>query len=615
MIDEGTIVPATRRARRDAAIRWLSLWSPAVLILAIGIAASLSASVVALGLRASGPLLILALDLALTALLVAYVQRERTRRRGVEQLIVTRTGDLAAANAALQREVEVRREAQAEADRSNAILRATFDAAPFAIIARALDRRVLLWNRAAEQIFGYRADEVVGQLGAEPDGIDSDAEDRIARIARGEEIRGVRTRRRRKDGKIVEVRFSGAPIYRDGRVDGYCGIIEDVTERNAIEQQLVHAQKMESIGNLTGGIAHDFNNLLAVVIGNLDLLKTQMPDVGETSELVEESLDAALSGAELTRRLLTFARRQPLAPQRAAPNELVGGMMKLLSRTLGEQIEISLDLGKDVGPVVVDPAQLECGIANLATNARDAMPQGGRLTIVTANRQLDEDYAAQHAEVIAGDYVMIEVTDTGTGMPPDVLERIFEPFYTTKERGKGTGLGLSMVFGFIKQSQGHISVYSEPGLGTTFRLFLPRADGDAAAAPGDLAKDMPLGANETILVVEDNVALRRVVVRQLGELGYRVLEADDALGAIDALKMSAVDLVFTDVIMPGGMDGYALARRVMSDWPSVKLLLTSGFPETSMNDHAAPDTCDIRLLSKPYRKEDLAHALRAVLGA
>jgi two-component system, cell cycle sensor histidine kinase and response regulator CckA len=328
-------------------------------------------------------------------------------------------------------------------------------------------------------------------------------------------------------------------------------------------------------------------------------------------ELAREALDAALSGADLTRRLLAFARRQPLEPRRADINELITRISKLLDRTLGEEIEISLELGAEVWPVVVDPAQLESSLTNLATNARDAMPEGGNLTIVTSNQHLDGDYASQHAEVQPGDYAMIEVSDTGSGMPSGVASRIFEPFYTTKEQGKGTGLGLSMVFGFIKQSGGHINVYSEVGIGTTFRLYLPRADAGAEAAEAVTLQPFARGRGETVLAVDDNENLRRIIVRILDELGYRVLQADDAKTALEILASEAVDLLFRDVVMPGGASGYVDAAQ--SRWPQVKVLLTSGPPEKAIN--ADGKRRNLRTLSKPVRKDDLARTLREVLDA
>lgn len=385
----------------------------------------------------------------------------------------------------------------------------------------------------------------------------------------------------------------------------------EISERKQAEAQLVQAQKMEVVGNLTGGMAHDFNNLLGVIVGNLDLLLERVYRDPEGDALARDALDAALRGADLTRRLLAFARRQPLQPQRIDVNEHVDGISKLLARTLGEEIEIVLALGKGVWPVEADPSQLEASLTNLATNARDAMPKGGRLLITTNNRTLDADYAALHSDVRPGDYAMIEVSDTGFGMPPETLSRVFEPFFTTKGQGKGTGLGLSMVFGFMKQSGGHINVYSEVGVGTTFRLYLPRvADGakEAAAAP---APSFDPGKNERVLVVEDNEALRRVVVRQLNELGYRTFDVENAQAALKVLETDPVDLLFTDVVMAGGMSGYELAATARVRWPALKAVLTSGFPGENFSGNG--DAVKIRLLSKPYRKEDLGRTIRNTL--
>ena len=352
-------------------------------------------------------------------------------------------------------------------------------------------------------------------------------------------------------------------------------LVEAGAARRKLEQQLVHSQRLEAIGTLTGGMAHDFNNLLGIIIGNLDMMRDRETD-HQQRELTDEAMGAALRGAELTRSLLAFARRQPLRPVRIAVNDLAAETVRLLRRTLGESIEISLALAGDLWPVVADPAQLETSLTNLATNARDAMPKGGRLVITTANVQLDADYAASHPEVIAGDYVAIEVTDGGEGIPADILGRIFEPFFTTKEQGKGSGLGLSMVFGFIKQSGGHVAVYSEPGAGTTFRLYLPRVAASVASVVD--APAAVFGGSETVLVVEDNAAMRRVVIRQLSELGYRALEAEAVAAALDILENEKIDLLFTDVVMPGGANGFDLARSARARWPALKIVLTSGFP-------------------------------------
>ena len=382
------------------------------------------------------------------------------------------------------------------------------------------------------------------------------------------------------------------------------------------ERRLVQAQKMEAIGNLTGGVAHDFNNLLGIIIGNLDLLRglpagTAINDP-KTEQLSGEALDAALRGADLTRRLLAFARRQSLQPQSVDVNQLVEGINKLLNRTIGDDIEIKLNLGADIWPVNADPSQLGASLINIVNNARDAMPKGGEVTIVTANRNLDEDYAARHPELAPGNYILIEVSDTGTGIAPEALNHIFEPFFTTKEQGKGTGLGLSMVFGFVKQSAGHINVYSELGHGTTFRLYLPSAV-SAAEVPETVVLSGQQG-HETILVVEDNDGLRRVVVRQLNALGYRVVEAQDGPTALKILENESADILFTDIMMPGGMSGYDLAKRAMARWPELKVLLTSGFPETRLNGNGN-SPIKMQLLTKPYRKDDLAVAVRKVLDA
>jgi PAS domain S-box-containing protein len=391
------------------------------------------------------------------------------------------------------------------------------------------------------------------------------------------------------------------------------GTFQDVTERRRTEDQLRQAQKMEAIGNLTGGMAHDFNNLLGVIVGNLELARENIGDENDDlGELVGEALEAAWRGADLTRRLLAFARRQPLHPARVELNDLINDTVRLLGRLLGEDIQVSLNLGQDVWPVMVDPAQLEASLANLATNARDAMPRGGRLIITTANRSLDADYAAAHSDVTPGDFVMIEVSDTGAGMSAATITQIFEPFFTTKEAGKGTGLGLSMVFGFLKQSGGHVNVYSEPGAGTTFRLYLPRATTAETTAEADVVAAAPQGAGETVLVVEDNPGMRRISTRQLRDLGYQVLECDQAAAALDILQRERVDLLFTDIVMSGGLDGVELAQLAQERWPTLKIVLTSGFPQARVDGNG--ELGSLRLLSKPYRKEELAAVLRAALG-
>jgi CheY-like chemotaxis protein len=311
--------------------------------------------------------------------------------------------------------------------------------------------------------------------------------------------------------------------------------------------------------------------------------------------------------------LLAFARRQPLQPQRVEVNAIVSAITKLLGRTLGENIEITLGLAPDLWPATIDPVQLEAALTNLATNARDAMPKGGRLIFVTRNHQLDDDYAHQHPGLAPGDYAMIEVSDTGGGIPSDHLSRIFDPFFTTKEQGKGTGLGLSMVFGYMKQSGGHINVYSEIGVGTTFRLYLPRADAGLGTAERAPSRDVQGSHGETVLVVEDNASLRRVLVRQLDSLGYEVLEAENASAALMILDHTRVDLLLTDIVMPGKVNGLELARVGVERWPAMQVILTSGFPNLNVHDGLGAAAAAVRFLNKPYRKEDLARTLRDAL--
>jgi two-component system CheB/CheR fusion protein len=494
---------------------------------------------------------------------------------------------------------------------------AIFETAVDAIIVSDQHGIIREFSKAAERMTGYSAADLIGQNMRVllPATLRREHERYTARYlwtVRELEVC-------RKDGTAFPAHLSIAEWWAGGHRH-FTGILRDLTsekreqiERLKLEAQLHQAQKMEAIGNLTGGMAHDFNNMLSVIIGNIDLLRDLKGDDPDADELIREALEAAFRGADLTRRLLAFARQQPLRPQRVDVNELVAGITRLLSRTLGEDIEISLDLASEVWPVVVDPAQLEASLTNLATNARDAMPDGGRLMVVTRNRNLDADYAAQHTEVVAGGYVVIEVSDTGCGMTPEVMDRIFEPFFTTKSRDKGTGLGLSMVFGFIKQSGGHISVYSEPGIGTSFRLFLPRMTAYTPMVEESSAMPVVHGRGETVLVVEDNAALRRVVVRQLGELGYQVVEAANAAAGLQLLEEQSIDLLLTDIVMPGGINGHELARRARQRWPQIKIVFTSGFSEARLNGDLGPLPASTPLLSKPYRKEDLASAAREAL--
>lgn len=415
-------------------------------------------------------------------------------------------------------------------------------------------------------------------------------------------------------GKAIAMMVNGGPIRNStGEITGAVGIYHDITSLKDAALQLRQSQKMEAVGQLTGGIAHDFNNILTVITGTIEILAQEVEDQPEMAAIAKMIDDAAARGAELTQRLLAFARRQPLQPRRTDINTLALEAAKLLRPTLGEQIEIESMLEGDAWTAMIDPAQLTTAILNLALNARDAMPDGGKLTIETGNVYLDEGYTKSNPDAKPGPYLMVAVSDTGAGIPAALRERVFEPFFTTKDVGKGTGLGLSMVYGFIKQSGGHIKLYSEEGHGTTVKMYLPRA-----AAGADLAADMKADThadrgNETILVVEDDDLVRTYVCAQLRSLGYTTLPVADAAKALAEIERGAeFDLLFTDVIMPGPMNGRLLADEVKRRRPDVGILFTSGYTENAIVHHGRLDP-GVLLLAKPYRKVDLARMIRTAL--
>ncbi len=419
---------------------------------------------------------------------------------------------------------------------------------------------------------------------------------------------------RRHDGVYRWFLDTCVPRFDDGgRFLGYIGMLADIDERRTLTQQLHQAQKMQAVGQLTGGVAHDFNNLLTVILGNTELLVERLTDP-KLHELAEATRVAAERSADLVQRLLAFSRRQALQPTRTDVSGLIGGMRSLLVRTLGEAIDISVRCAPSVWPVVVDRAQLESALLNLAINARDAMPQGGLLSIECSNVEIDSAHAAVEPELAPGDYVMIAVSDSGSGMTEVVKRHALEPFFTTKEPGRGTGLGLSTVYGFIKQSGGHVKLYSEVGQGTSVKLYLPRAaesrDGDAPARRPEVP---PTGGRETILVVEDNGEVRDYVAAQLRSLGYHVLEAANGPAALALLERAPeVELLFTDVVMPGGMNGRELADEACLRRPDLKVLFTTGYTESAIVHQGRLDP-GVELLGKPYSRHDLARKVRAVL--
>lgn len=388
--------------------------------------------------------------------------------------------------------------------------------------------------------------------------------------------------------------------------------VEAAREQLEAEQKLRQVQKMEAVGHLTGGIAHDFNNILTVITGLIDILAEAVEHDAALSSVTSMISDAASRGAEVTKHLLAFSRQQPLQPREANLNTLVQDTARLLRPSLGEQIEIDTVLEPDAWPAFIDPNHMATALLNLAVNARDAMPDGGKLTLETGNVVLDEAYAAANPDVRPGEYVMVAVSDTGGGIPETIREKVFEPFFTTKDTGKGTGLGLSMVYGFIKQSNGHLKIHSEESHGTSIKLYLPRSNGDPleteAPAPVDTR-----GGDESILVVEDDPLVRNYVSAQLEQLGYRTLvtaNGPEALAAID--NGFVCDVLFTDVIMSGGMNGRQVADAVVAKLPSVRVLFTSGYTEDAIFHHGRLDP-DVTLLPKPYRKSDLARMIRQVL--
>jgi signal transduction histidine kinase/CheY-like chemotaxis protein len=393
-------------------------------------------------------------------------------------------------------------------------------------------------------------------------------------------------------------------------------MVQRFQEIEATESQVRQAQKMEAVGQLTGGVAHDFNNILTVITGTIEILAAAVKDRPHLAQITNLISAAAARGADLTQHLLAFARRQPLQPRGTDVNGLVIDAARLLRPTLGEQIEIESMLSPDAAPALIDPSQLSTAILNLALNARDAMPNGGKLTLETRNVVLDDDYAAMNNDVKPGNYIMIAVSDTGTGIPAGLLEKVFEPFFTTKGVGKGSGLGLSMVYGFVKQSNGHIKIYSEEGHGTTVKLYLPQATGIASAAD-ELAAEPGISGFErgdkSILVVEDDALVREYVVTQIGNLGYKTLAASNAAEALAVINgPDRVDLLFTDVIIPGGMNGRQLATEALTRRPGLKVLYTSGYTENAIVHHGRLDA-GVLLLPKPYLSADLARMIRTAL--
>jgi len=552
---------------------------------------------------------------------------------------------------------------RSELERTRALserFRRLVESAPDAMVVVDGHGRIVLANAQTDKLFGYASGELIGQPieMLVPDSV------RARHVALRDGFIGHPSVRpmgtgldllaRRKDGSEVPVEISLSPLQTqegvlisaairdiserrvaqdalrrahgelEQRVQERTAELEkanralqaEMVDRDKAEKALHQAQKMEAVGQLTGGIAHDFNNLLTVVMGNLQILASELRADANATELIQAALAAAKRGADLNRTLLMFSRTQRLTPMLVDFDEMMIRMAGMLRRTFGETIQIRVAPGADVPAAMVDPAQLETALLNLSMNARDAMPDGGTLTIETATVTFDAHQAALEGDVKPGHYVTLAVSDNGTGMPPEVVARAFEPFFTTKDTGKGSGLGLAMVYGFVKKSGGHAKIYSEPGLGTTVKLFLPAivSPDVAAAAASREAPARPSG-HETVLVVEDEEDVRQLACRILAGLGYTIVQANDGASALAALQAHGdVALLFTDVVLPGGMNGPEIARAASARHPGLKVLYTSGYTGNAIQQLEALQT-PVRLISKPYSIEDLAQTVRSVLDA
>jgi PAS domain S-box-containing protein len=531
--------------------------------------------------------------------LVGFVLLEPERERSVAFVI----------------DVDARRRAEDELRRSEERFERVFHSGLIAIgLSEMASGRLIDVNDRCAQFFGYARDEMIGhsvyELGMWVDV--AERERLVAELAGGRPVAHGEARFRHRSGEIRDAMVSMEAVTLSGVPERLAMVmIVDITERRQLEAQLLQAQKMEAVGRLAGGMAHDFNNLLGVIVGYGELL---MRDASEPQrKKLEQVLKAAERGAGLTRQLLAFSRRQVVDPRVLDLNTLLADLQKMLGRLIGEDVDLALVPGPELGPVKADPGHLEQVVMNLCVNARDAMPDGGLLRVETANVELDAGYAARHEPMPAGRYVMLAVSDTGCGIPKELLDRVFEPFFTTKEPGKGTGLGLATVYGIVKQAGGYIWVYSEVGQGTTFKIYLPRVD-----APTDLAAQReaapPLGGSETILLVEDEVSLRAITRDILAEHGYRVLDAEGGAEAIAIARehLGPIHLLVTDVVMPG-INGRVLAESVKSLRPDSRVLYISGYTDDVIARRGVLEPGTL-LLGKPFTAVALLHRVREALG-
>jgi two-component system cell cycle sensor histidine kinase/response regulator CckA len=514
---------------------------------------------------------------------------------------------------AVSRNITARKRAEETLRDTSQTLRTIFDASVLAIVALDRDGRVTLWSNAATRLFGWSAQELLGRpLPIVPEDKRAEFDEGRARSLAGKDVI-YETQRRRKDGSLVDVLRSSAAFFDpQGELAGSMAIFVDLTERKQLEEQLRQAAKMEGIGRLAGGIAHDFNNLLTVIGGRSYILLSQLPEghaMRRDLILIQQTGDRA---AALTRQLLAFSRKQTLTPAVIDLNEIVSGMRTLLARVLGEDVDLIMDLDPSLGNVTADPGQLEQVILNMAVNARDAMPEGGPLTLETRHVEVDPTYARQKVELAPGPYEVLSISDTGVGMDAATVARVFEPFFTTKPVGKGTGLGLATAYGIVKQSGGHITVYSELGSGTTFRIYLPRTEG-SESAPVLVEEPAARRGTEVVLLAEDDANLRALTCDILASEGYTVLESQDVEEALRIAERQdgTIQLLLTDVVMPQ-MNGRALAEAVRRFRPDVKVLYMSGYTDDAIVHHGVLDP-GTALLQKPFSPAVLARKVREVL--
>lgn len=501
---------------------------------------------------------------------------------------------------------------------SEQMVGALLESASQGIVSINRDGRIVLANRRAEEMFGYTREELLrarieillpesrrAAHGRQRD--EYMARPRTRPMGIGMELAG-----RRKDGTEFPVEVSLSYIETE-QGPFAIAFVSDISQRKTLEEQLLQAQKMEAVGRLAGGVAHDFNNMLTVITGYNRMILDELSPLDPLRGYAEEVLKAADRAAAITNQLLAFSRRQIIQPRVISVNAVISQTEKMLHRLLGEDIQLVFALAPEVGNIKADPNQIAQAIVNLAVNARDAMPTGGRISVETANAQLDENYVRTHLGVKPGDFVMIAMSDTGHGMDAATRQRIFEPFFTTKGQGKGTGLGLATVYGMVKQAGGDIWVYSEVGQGTTFKLYFPRVD-EAVADAGAGGTEKAAAGGETVLVVEDEHAVRELTVKMLQQLGYVVLSAASGPAALEIAKASGgqISLLVTDVVMPG-MSGRQVADQLLSTHPEIKVLYLSGYTENTVIHHGVLDS-GVDFLPKPFSREALGKKVREILG-